>query len=60
MSWPRVPGDVRFAVGALLLAWFVVGLKPGWSLERAEAPRTRPEPERRGAAAPAHAVLRRR
>jgi nitric oxide reductase subunit B len=60
LRWLRVPGDVLFAVGALLLAWFVVGLKTGWSLERAEAPGALPEPERLGAAAPAHAVLRRR
>jgi nitric oxide reductase subunit B len=62
LRWLRVPGDVLFAVGAVLLAWFVVGLKTGWSLERAEVPRARPEPEteRLGAAAPAHAVLRRR
>jgi nitric oxide reductase subunit B len=62
LRWLRVPGDVLFAVGAVLLAWFVVGLKTGWSLERAEEPRTKPEPEteRLGAAAPAHAVLRRR
>ncbi|WNG50096.1 nitric-oxide reductase large subunit [Archangium minus] len=59
LRWLRVPGDVLFAVGALLLAWFVVGLKTGWSLERAEAPGKQPAPERLGAAAPAHAVLRR-
>ncbi|QRN95508.1 nitric-oxide reductase large subunit [Archangium violaceum] len=60
LRWLRVPGDVLFAVGALLLAWFIVGLKTGWSLERAEAPRPQSEPERLGAAAPAHAILRRR
>ncbi|QRK09075.1 nitric-oxide reductase large subunit [Archangium violaceum] len=58
LRWLRVPGDVLFAVGALLLAWFVVGLKTGWSLERAEEPGKQPAPERLGAAAPAHAVLR--
>ncbi|MCY1074991.1 nitric-oxide reductase large subunit [Archangium lansingense] len=60
LRWLRVPGDVLFAVGALLLAWFVVGLKTGWSLERIEEPRTSPEPERVGVAAPAHAVVQRR
>ncbi len=60
LRWLRVPGDVLFAVGALLLAWFVVGLKTGWSIERADAPGKQPAPERLGAAAPAHAVLRRR
>jgi len=60
LRWLRVPGDVLFAVGALLLAWFILGLKTGWSLERADAPQPQPEPEPLGAAAPAHAVLRRR
>jgi nitric oxide reductase subunit B len=60
LRWLRVPGDVLFAVGALLLAWFILGLETGWSLERADAPEPQPEPEPLGAAAPAHAVLRRR
>ena len=60
LRWLRVPGDVLFAVGAVLLAWFIVGLKTGWSLERTEVVQPQPEPERLGAAAPAHAILRRR
>jgi len=32
LKWFRVPGDTIFAVGALSLAWFVVGLRGGWSL----------------------------
>ena len=32
LRWLRVPGDTLFAVGALALAWFVVGLRGGWSL----------------------------
>ena len=31
--WMRVVGDTIFAVGALALGWFVLGLKTGWSLE---------------------------
>ncbi|PTL78646.1 nitric-oxide reductase large subunit [Vitiosangium sp. GDMCC 1.1324] len=60
LRWLRVPGDTLFAVGAVLLAWFIVGLKTGWSLERADAPQQQPGSERLGAAAPAHAVVRRR
>ncbi len=32
LRWLRVIGDTIFAVGALLLAWFVLGLKTGWSV----------------------------
>lgn len=32
--WLRVVGDTLFAVGVAALAYFVVGLKTGWSLER--------------------------
>jgi nitric oxide reductase subunit B len=60
LRWLRAPGDTVFALGAVLLAWFVIGLKTGWSLERtgaAEAPRPLPV----GLSAPAHtAVVRRR
>ncbi len=30
--WMRVIGDTIFAIGALALAWFILGLKTGWSL----------------------------
>ena len=30
----RIPGDTVFAIGALVLGWFVLGLRTGWSLER--------------------------
>lgn len=33
LRWMRVPGDVLFAVGALLLGWFVLGLLTGHSFE---------------------------
>ena len=32
--WLRVIGDTIFAVGIVVLAWFVVGLKTGWSVEK--------------------------
>jgi nitric oxide reductase subunit B len=34
LRWLRVIGDTIFALGALSLGWFVLGLKTGWSLER--------------------------
>jgi nitric oxide reductase subunit B len=32
LRWLRVVGDTIFAVGVLALAWFVIGLKTGWSI----------------------------
>ena len=32
--WLRVIGDTVFAAGALALAWFIFGLKGGWSVEK--------------------------
>ena len=32
LRWLRVIGDTVFALGVLLLGWFVLGLKTGWSL----------------------------
>ena len=32
--WMRVFGDTIFAVGSLALAWFIFGLKGGWSIEK--------------------------
>ncbi|GEO05042.1 nitric-oxide reductase large subunit [Adhaeribacter aerolatus] len=32
LRWLRVIGDTIFALGVVALAWFVVGLKTGWSL----------------------------
>jgi len=34
LRWLRVFGDTLFAVGVLALAWFVVGLKTGWSVRQ--------------------------
>ena len=31
--WLRIIGDSIFAIGALALAYFVIGLKTGWSLK---------------------------
>ncbi len=33
LRWLRVIGDSIFAIGVLALAWFVIGLKTGWSVE---------------------------
>lgn len=33
-KWLRVIGDTIFAAGTLALAWFIFGLKGGWSLEK--------------------------
>jgi nitric oxide reductase subunit B len=30
--WLRVIGDTIFAIGVLVLGWFILGLKTGWSL----------------------------
>jgi nitric oxide reductase subunit B len=32
LRWLRVIGDTIFAIGVVLLGWFVLGLKTGWSL----------------------------
>ena len=34
LRWLRIPGDSLFAMGALILGWFVLGPRFGWSLER--------------------------
>jgi len=34
LRWLRGVGDTIFASGVLALAWFVVGLKSGWSIKR--------------------------
>ncbi|MFA5713088.1 MAG: nitric-oxide reductase large subunit, partial [Bacteroidales bacterium] len=34
--WLRMIGDVIFGIGVLSLAWFVVGLKTGWSIKKEE------------------------
>ena len=39
LRWMRVIGDTIFALGAISLGWFVLGLKTGWSLERGEGGR---------------------
>ena len=33
LRWLRVPGDTLFAIGAIALVIFIVGLRYGWSLE---------------------------
>jgi nitric oxide reductase subunit B len=34
LRWLRVVGDTIFTLGTLALAWFVVGLKTGWSVKK--------------------------
>jgi nitric oxide reductase subunit B len=34
LKWLRVIGDTIFAAGTVALAWFIFGLKGGWSLEK--------------------------
>jgi nitric oxide reductase subunit B len=36
LRWMRVPGDILFAIGAVLFAWFVLGLLTGHSYEKEE------------------------
>jgi len=42
LRWLRVAGDTIFALGALGLGWFVLGLKTGWSFAPRE-PETDPD-----------------
>ena len=35
LRWLRAPGDAAFGLGAALIAWFVIGLRTGWSLRPA-------------------------
>ncbi|HQH73592.1 MAG TPA: nitric-oxide reductase large subunit, partial [bacterium] len=41
--WLRVIGDTVFAVGMGALAWFVIGLKTGWSVTGELEPGFEPE-----------------
>ena len=34
LRWLRMIGDTVFAAGLVGLAWFVIGLKGGWSIQR--------------------------
>jgi nitric oxide reductase subunit B len=34
LKWLRVIGDTIFAAGTVALAWFIFGLKIGWSIEK--------------------------
>jgi nitric oxide reductase subunit B len=37
LKWLRVIGDTIFAAGTVALAWFIFGLKGGWSIEKKSA-----------------------
>jgi len=39
LRWLRAVGDVIFVAGVVTLAWFVAGLKFGWSYAGARAAR---------------------
>ncbi len=43
LRWMRVPGDILFSIGAVLFAWFILGLLTGHSYDHAgsNAPDTR-------------------
>jgi nitric oxide reductase subunit B len=57
LRWLRIPGDSLFALGALIVGWFVLGLRAGWALERkgrveqgsTEIDGVEPQPAGRGA-----------
>jgi len=34
LRWMRMFGDTLFGIGALVLGWFVIGLRTGWSIKR--------------------------
>jgi nitric oxide reductase subunit B len=34
LKWLRVIGDTIFAIGTVALAWFIFGLKGGWSIQK--------------------------
>ena len=38
LRWLRVIGDTIFAIGIVALAWFVLGLVTGWSIEKETEP----------------------
>jgi len=44
LRWLRVVGDTIFALGVLALAWWVAGLKFGWSLHQEQDPNLPPRP----------------
>jgi nitric oxide reductase subunit B len=34
IRWMRVTGDTILGIGVVVLGWFVLGIKTGWSLTR--------------------------
>jgi nitric oxide reductase subunit B len=34
--WLRIVGDTVFVAGTVALAWFVIGLKTGWSVNKSK------------------------
>lgn len=56
LRWLRMVGDTVFLIGVASLAWFVIGLKTGWSFIREGKSVATPEPARGIAAAGAASV----
>ena len=52
LRWLRAPGDTVFAVGIVAIAWFVIGLKTGWSTQSLHAHHGEEASERAPAAVP--------
>ncbi|MPM31182.1 Nitric oxide reductase subunit B [bioreactor metagenome] len=36
LRWLRIIGDTIFAIGTVALAWFILGLKTGWSIDKSK------------------------
>ncbi len=50
LRWLRVPGDIMFAIGALLFAWFILGLLTGHSYSKELPATTNADPHELGVA----------
>lgn len=48
LRWMRVIGDTIFAVGVLVLGWFVLGLRTGWSVSGQIDERMMPDRDKEG------------
>ena len=55
LRWLRGPGDLVFSVGVLAMAYFVFGLRTGWSIERGGKPNAHVGAEGSGAGDEPHA-----
>jgi nitric oxide reductase subunit B len=55
LRWLRGPGDLVFSVGVLAMAYFVLGLRAGWSTERGEKTGAHADADRSEAGGEPHA-----